>query len=178
MKRRFLLFPALLLVPYSLTVDAAGTVQGTLGIQIIIGAGCTVNNGSSNGSTNNFGSITFGSYPSLDNTIDAQSVGATAGSSFGIQCANSTNYNIALNNGLNSLSNQRRMTNGSAFVSYNLYQEAARSTLWGNGSNGGVALAGVGNGANQEMVVYGRVPNQTTPATGTYQDTVQVTITW
>ncbi len=101
MKRRFLLFPALLLVPYSLTVEAAGSVQGQLGIQIIIGAGCTVNNGTSNATTNNFGSITFGSYPSLANNIDAQSVGASAGSSFGIECANATNYSVALNSGLN-----------------------------------------------------------------------------
>lgn len=178
MKRRFLLLPAVLLVPYSLTADAAGTVQGQLGIQIIIGAGCTVNNGSSNGSTNNFGTINFGQYPTLTSTIDAQSVGAAPGSSFGIECANATNYSVALNSGLNSSGNQRRMASGGAFVNYNLYQDAARATPWGNGSNGATALAGVGTGANQEMVVYGRVPNQTTPATGTYTDTVQVTITW
>lgn len=179
MKRRFLLLPAVLLVPYSLTADAAGTVSGQLSIQIIIGAGCTVNNGSSNGSTNNFGSINFGQHPTLDSTLDAQSVGVTAGSSFGINCAAATNYSVALNSGLNvGASNQRRMINGANFVNYNLYSDSARSTPWGNGSNGGNAVAGVGTGSNQEMVVYGRVPNQTTPALGTYTDTVQVTITW
>lgn len=178
MRRRFLLIPAVLLAPLALNVEAAGTVQGQLGIQIIIGAGCTVNNGTSNATTNNFGSITFGSYPSLANNIDAQSVGAAAGSSFGIECANATNYSVALNSGLNSTGTQRRMASGGNYVLYNLYQDAARSTPWGNGTNGGTSLAGVGNGANQDMVVYGRVPNQTTPATGTYSDTVQVTITW
>ncbi|WP_164707262.1 Csu type fimbrial protein, partial [Pseudomonas viridiflava] len=108
----------------------------------------------------------------------AQSVGASAGSSFGIECANATNYSVALNSGLNSTGTQRRMASGGNYVLYNLYQDAARATPWGNGTNGGAALAGVGNGANQDMVVYGRVPNQTTPATGTYTDTVQVTITW
>ncbi len=179
MKYRILLIPAaLLLAPFSMA-DAAGTVQGQLGIQIIIGAGCTINNGSSNGSTNNFGSINFGQHPTLDSTLDAQSVGVTAGSSFGINCAASTAYSVALNSGLNvGASNQRRMINGANFVSYNLYSDAGRATAWGNGSNGGNAVTGTGTGAVQEMVVYGRVPNQTTPAVGTYVDTVQVTVTW
>lgn len=179
MNARFLLIPAVLLVPFSMSVDAAGTVSGQLGIQIIIGAGCTVNNGSSNGSTNNFGSINFGQHPTLDSTLDAQSVGASAGSSFGINCAVATNYTVALNSGLNvGASNQRRMANGANYVNYNLYSDSARGTPWGNGSNGGNAVTGVGTGVTQEMVVYGRVPNQTTPAVGTYVDTVQVTITF
>ncbi|AYF88503.1 spore coat U domain-containing protein [Pseudomonas sp. JS3066] len=173
------LLPFLLLLTPIHQAQAAGTLQGNLGIQITIGAGCTVNNSSNNGSTNSFGSISFGTYPSLANIVEGQSVGAGAGSSFGIQCANNTAYTVALNSGLAPSGNQRRMSGGaSEFITYNLYQDAARTTPWGNGSNGANAYSGTGNGNNQDIVVYGRVPAQTTPTSGTYTDTVLVTVTW
>ncbi|UXY53873.1 Csu type fimbrial protein [Pseudomonas tohonis] len=179
MNRAQFLLSSLVLLPLSSSLEAAGTVQGQLGIQLVIGAGCTVNNGSNNGSANTFGSISFGTYPSLNSIIEAQSVGSSAGSSFGVTCNTGTNYSVALDSGLHATGNQRNMSAGATdVIAYNLYKEAARTTLWGNGSNGGTALAGTGTGANQELVVYGRVPPQTTPATGTYTDTVQVTITW
>lgn len=180
MKNLRWLFPALLLSSLIPHAQAAGTLQGNLGIQLTIGAGCTVNNTSNNGSTNSFGSISFGTYPSLANVITGQSVGAAAGSSFGIQCATGTAYSVALNSGLAPAgANQRRMTGGSTeFISYNLYQDAARSIPWGNGSNGATALTATGNGNNQDIVVYGRVPAQTTPSAATYTDTVLVTVAW
>ena len=44
------------------TANAAGTIQGTLGVTITIGAGCVVTGGNSSGTTNDFGSISFGTY--------------------------------------------------------------------------------------------------------------------
>nr|WP_232106543.1 hypothetical protein [Pseudomonas mendocina] len=41
---------------------SAGQLQGQLNVQITIGSGCTVTNGSSDGSANTFGSISFGDY--------------------------------------------------------------------------------------------------------------------
>lgn len=154
---------------------AAGTLQGQLGVQMTIGAGCTVTNGSSDGTTNTFGSINFGEYPSLTSTVDGRSFGNAGGSSFGLQCTTGTNYTVAINNGLNPQGTQRRMAANGAFISYNLYQDTARTVPWGTGAN---ALAGTGNGNNQEVVVFARVPAQTTPAAGTYVDTVQVTVAW
>ncbi|HHK8150423.1 TPA: spore coat protein, partial [Serratia marcescens] len=40
--------------------NAAGTIQGTLGVTMTIGAGCVVTGGNSSGTTNDFGSISFG----------------------------------------------------------------------------------------------------------------------
>lgn len=173
------LFPAFLLLSSIPAAQAAGTLQGNLGIQIIIGPGCTVNNSSSAAGTNTFGSISFGTYPSLANAIIGQSVGASAGSSFGINCATGTTYSVALNSGTAATGNQRRMSGGGDFIPYNLYKEAARTNLWGDNSNGATPLTGTGSGANQEIVVYGRVPSQvTTPPAATYTDTVLVTVTW
>lgn len=56
--------------------NAAGTIQGTLGVTLTIGAGCVVGGGNSSGSVNDFGSISFGTYSSLANIIDASATGA------------------------------------------------------------------------------------------------------
>jgi spore coat protein U-like protein len=39
-------------------------------------------------------------------------------------------------------------------------------------------VSGTGNGAGQTITIFGRVPAQTTPAPGTYTDTVTVTVTY
>ncbi len=157
---------------------SAGQLQGQLNVQITIGSGCTVTNGSSDGSANTFGSISFGDYNDLANLIDGRSFGSAGGSSFGLQCSDGTDYSIALSSGQNATGSQRRMVNAGSFVSYNLYQDAGRTQLWGDGGATGTALSGTGNGSDQEVIVFGRVPPQPTPAPGTYSDTVQVTITW
>jgi spore coat protein U-like protein len=43
---------------------------------------------------------------------------------------------------------------------------------------GGALVSATGNGADQTFTIYGRVPAQTTPAPGTYTDTVTVTVTY
>lgn len=93
-------------------------------------------------------------------------------------CTTGTDYTVALDNGLHVTSGtQRRMAStAGAFISYNLYQDAARTTSWGSGAN---ALTGTGTGAAVPLIVYGRVPAAgSTPAADTYNDTVTMTVTW
>lgn len=104
----------------------------------------------------------------------------TSTSPIGVQCTNTTPYNIGLNAGAGTGATvaTRRMTSGSgATVVYELFRDPARSQIWGN-TAGTDTLAGIGNGAVQSLTVYGRVPPQTTPAAGSYTDTVQVTVTY
>lgn len=115
--------------------------------------------------------INFGNHGVLDAAVDA--TGAVA-----VNCTSGTTYNVGLNNGLNGDGpTQRRMMLGEQAITYGLYQDAARSQPWGNtiGSN---TASGTGAGATQNLTVYGRVPSQTTPAPGTYTDTVVVTVTY
>ncbi|EEF26199.1 conserved hypothetical protein [Ricinus communis] len=42
----------------------------------------------------------------------------------------------------------------------------------------GSTVAGTGTGNAQLLTIYGRVPPQTTPSSGTYTDTVVVTLTY
>ncbi|WP_425048534.1 Csu type fimbrial protein [Pseudomonas sediminis] len=169
---------ALALSLFAAPAFSAGQLQGQLNVQITIGTGCTVTNGAASGSSNTFGSLSFGNYNDLANLIDGRSFGSAGGSSFGLQCSLGTAYSIALNSGQNATGGQRRMINSGAYVAYNLYQDSGRSQAWGDGGATGTVLSGTGTGNNEEVIVYGRVPAQTTPSPGTYTDTVQVTIAW
>lgn len=96
-----------------------------------------------------------------------------------VQCSNGAPYNVGLNAGLNGGGsiNARKMVRGANSIAYQLYQNSARTTVWGNiaGSN---TVAGTGNGNLQSLTVYGSVPAQTTPPAGTYNDTITVIVTY
>ena len=77
----------------------------------------------------------------------------------------------------------RRMahTGGSGdFLNYELFQDSARSSIWGFGSGDSVAITvSVPNkgSASAVFTVYGRVPAQQDVAVGSYSDSIQVTLT-
>ncbi len=104
----------------------------------------------------------------------------SATGTIGVQCTNTTPYNIGLNagSGTGATVAARKMTSGSgSTILYDIYRDSARTLVWGDtvASN---TLAGTGTGAVQTLTVYGRVPIQNTPAAGTYSDTVTVTVTY
>lgn len=104
----------------------------------------------------------------------------TATSAIGVQCTNTTPYNVGLSAGSGSgaSTTTRKMTSGAgATVNYQLFRDTSRTQNWGNTVNTDT-MAGTGNGAVQTLTVYGLVPAQTTPAAGNYTDTVQVTVTY
>jgi spore coat protein U-like protein len=125
--------------------------------------------------------LTFATSSALTSNVD------TTGS-ISAQCTNTTPYSIGLDNGANATGSQRRMFSAAkgGYISYNLYTDAARTSAWTAStsassctSGGGTCALGTGTGATQPAVtVYGRVPAQTTPATGTYTDSVVVTVTF
>lgn len=96
-----------------------------------------------------------------------------------VACTNTTPYDVGLDAGLGAgaTTTTRLMTSGAATVAYALFRDAARSSNWGDtvGTN---TQAGIGTGTTQNYTVYGRVSPQTTPAPGTYTDTVTVTVTY
>lgn len=176
MRRSSLLASSLLALAMTSTAQAAGTVTGQLGIQLVVTDGCTVGNGNAGGT---FGTIDFGSVAAITTTLEAQSVGSGGGGSFSVTCNNGTDFSVTLDSGANAAGTQRNMSNGTDTIAYNLFQDAVRTTPWGDGSNGGDTLTTTGTGTTQELVVYGQVPPRAeVPSVGTYTDTVQVTVAW
>jgi spore coat protein U-like protein len=94
-----------------------------------------------------------------------------------VSCVSGTSYKVGLDDGAHYSAPDRRMQGPGGYISYALYRDSGRSQLWGDAS-GANAASGTGTGNPQNYTVYGRVPPQTTPSAGTYQDTVTVNVTY
>ncbi|CAB3629379.1 MULTISPECIES: Csu type fimbrial protein [Achromobacter] len=99
-----------------------------------------------------------------------------------VTCTNTTPYNVGLDAGTAAGSTiANRLLVGTApgntttSVGYQLYQNAGRTTIWGN-TQGTDTVGGTGTGAAQTLTVYGRVPPQAAPKPDTYQSTVTATV--
>jgi spore coat protein U-like protein len=92
-------------------------------------------------------------------------------------CTPNSSYNIGLNEGTSpgATVNQRKMVSGAQALNYQLYQDAARSKIWGN-TTGTDTVTGVGTGTAQDHTVFGSVPAAQVVPAGDYQDTITVRI--
>ena len=113
------------------------------------------------------GTLDFGTSGPIVTNLDV------AGS-INVGCTAGTNYAISLDDGQNALTGQRRMTAGGNFIPYDLYTDAARSTMW----RGAVTATATGTGTGATIPVYGRIPPQGAPPPGAYSDTIVVTVTY
>jgi len=115
--------------------------------------------------------------------------GVAATSTVSVNCTNKTPFTIALNGGTTTGGNigQRLMGDGAGdTLEYNLFSDTNHTTLWGDGTTGGLTVAGTGAGMGagkvQNSTVYGQVldsaTNQTAAASSAYTDTITVTVTY
>ena len=142
----------------------ATSTTTTFTVQATIVATCTINSAS----TLNFG-----------NNIGVLAANVDQSSTIQVTCTNTTPYTIGLDAGTGSGATlaARKLTSGGATINYSLYTTSGYSTVWGV-TAGTDTVAGTGNGTGQSYTVYGRIPPQTTPAPGTYTDTITVTVTY
>ena len=152
---------AVVLLSWQTHSDAA-TATTTFNVSLTITSSCTVS----------ATAMAFGSSGVIVANIDNTST-------ITVTCTNTTPYNVGLDAGTatGATVTTRKMTAGGATVNYALYQNAGRTTNWGN-TVGTDTEAGTGNGSGQALTVYGRVPSQSTPAPGAYSDTITVTVTY
>lgn len=113
--------------------------------------------------------VNFGSYDTFSN----QSLDSTG--NITVSCDVSANYTISLSPGAGSYAS-RAMTSGSHTLNYNLYSDATRTTVWGDGTASTVTISGSGTTGNPP--VYGRIPARQNAYVGTYSDTITVTLTF
>ena len=118
-------------------------------------------------------SVAFGSY-NVFTTTPEDSTGTIT-----YRCNSAAaNISIALSDGSSSTSSPRTMRKGTEVLNYNLYQNAARTNIWGDGT-GGTLIYTQGNPPNNQNVsvtVYGRIPAQQDVSAGNYTDTVSAVI--
>jgi spore coat protein U-like protein len=120
--------------------------------------------------------VNFGTHGVLSANVTAQG-------SVSVQCTNGQTYTLGLDKGAGTgadanTADSRFMTlaSGTDTVAYGLYKDSALTQQWGD--TGGNLFSGTGTGAAVPIPVYGKVPSQTTPPAGTYNDTVVVTLTY
>ncbi len=111
----------------------------------------------------------FGSYtPST--SLDSSAV-------ITVNCSSGSAYRVSVDGGQNLSGGSRRLAGpGGSFLNYQLFKDAARTSAWGDGTGLGAKLDGTGNGSNQSLPVYGRIPGSQNVRAGSYSDAVQVTV--
>jgi spore coat protein U-like protein len=118
-------------------------------------------------------SVNFGSY-NVFNGSDTDSTGTVT-----YRCNGSAhNITIGLTQGASASFNQRQMQKGAEALTYNLFLDAARSTIWGDGTSG-TSVYSIGNppnNTNVNLTVYGRVTAGQDVSAGTFSDTVTAVI--
>lgn len=151
----------------------AATATSTFLVKLVITESCTI-------STPAATDVDFASQ-----TRATTAVSVTATGTLNVNCSAGTPYTVGLNGGLNSVgtvgtpaTGDRRMKHSTStnLVPYELYQNSAATTYWGN-TAGTNTVAGTGTGAAVPLSVYGKLTSVNFPA-GTYQDTVTATITY
>ena len=142
----------------------AATTSTTLNVDATVTASCSVSSSA----------LSFGNVDPAGGNVDS-----TGGIT--VTCTNGTDWEATAGVGSGSGASyaSRRMSSGANLLNYNIYTNAGRTNVWGDGTGGTVTIANTGSGAAQNVTVYGRVPSgQTTAVPGAYDDTVAVTVTY
>ena len=120
--------------------------------------------------------VSFGSYDALDTSPLDQTGGLS------IRCSGLGLFQevtVDLSAGSSGDYSAREMRNGASSLQYNLYLDAGRLFVWGDGTAGTsrfgplVPVFGI---VDATMTIFGRIPARQASPVGIYTDTVTVTI--
>lgn len=117
--------------------------------------------------TMNVQSVIFGNYDVFDNThLDG------AGN-VNVICDAASSYTISLSPGNGTFTN-RVLLNSQNELIYNLFVDAARTIVWGDGTGSSTTVSGTE--ADTNHTVYSRIPARQNVQVGNYQDSVTITL--
>jgi spore coat protein U-like protein len=119
--------------------------------------------------------VPFGNY----NVFSSNDTDQTGSVSYNCFLAVSVNVRINLSRGSAPTFSPRQMKNGSNTLNYNLFRDAGRGTVWGDGTSGTsffqVSVLPL-LGTSGTVTVFGRVFAQQDAAIGSYSDSVVATV--
>lgn len=162
-----------------ISAATTGSLTGEIGVQVIIGSACTVGNGDGSTGTNKWGTLDFGTYADLKYTIDGSVTGADGSGAVTVTCSTGLSPTLTLDGGLHGDGTVRSVSSGTAQIPYRLYSDSARTTE----IKAGDTISLTPTGTAQNIPIYGRIlpsdqDGNTSPAAGTYADTVIATLAW
>lgn len=111
--------------------------------------------------------VGFGAYDTFS-TSSNESTGSVT-----VACDAAAVYSISIGMG-GAGSFRRTMSSGTNRLDYDLYTDATRTVVWGDGSGGTSRVNGGGTGATH--TVYGRITARQNVRAGSYGDSVTVTV--
>jgi spore coat protein U-like protein len=143
---------------------AAGSASTSLALSASVSNNCTISTSA----------VGFGSY-------DPVVVNATANldgtGTVSIACTKGATTTIGLDLGSNASGSVRRLTDGSSnYLTYELYQDSGRSTVWGNAGAGLFTPVAAPSRTLRSFTAYGRVAGSQDVPAGTFTDTVTATV--
>lgn len=142
----------------------AATATDTMTVSATVQSACIVS----------ASALSFGSY----NPTAATNTDATT--TLSITCTSGTSYTVGLSagNGSGATVSSRKMTNGSNTLDYSLFQDASRSTNWGNTPGTDTPASATAGASAASLTVYGRIVAGRNVPAGTYTDSVTVTVNY
>jgi spore coat protein U-like protein len=142
----------------------AGFASTSLALSASVSNNCTISTSA----------VGFGSYdPVVVNaTANLDGTGTVI-----IACTKGATTTIGLDLGSNASGSTRRLTDGSSnYLTYELYQDSGRSTVWGNAGAGLFTPVAAPSKASRSFTAYGRVAGSQDVPAGTFTDTVTATV--
>lgn len=114
--------------------------------------------------------VAFGVY----NPVSATPTDSAGGISY--FCPGALSPMISIDMGSAGSFSPRTMTSGVDVLGYNLYVDAARTVIWGDGTAGTATVAGTASTKPYTNNIYGRIFPLQSVGAGSYSDTLIVTI--
>jgi spore coat protein U-like protein len=160
-RRLSVLSLALAVLTLAPAVARAATNTGTLTVTATVVASCQISNTA----------LAFGNYSGAQNDATA---------TITVTCNTATvPYSVTMDNGQYWTGATRQMDNTGARLSYALYTDAGRTTLWEGLTTSAGTTSAVSPSVDNSMTIYGRIPaNQILTTLGGYTDSVVMTVTF
>ncbi len=155
---------ALATLPFSSAAKAA-TATTTFNVTANIANKCTIA----------AADLVFGAYDPL---VTNAAVPLAVNSTVTVACTKGTVSTIGLDAGLNGASavgTTRAMSGGGAFLSYEIYKDAAHTTVWTNAGAGMVSYTAASKAATA-IIDYGLIPAGEDQPVAAYSDKITATI--
>jgi spore coat protein U-like protein len=166
--------------------DAIGRRGGPM-LAIVVAIACTLSAGRAwavADCTALASGVAFGVYDPLAAAPDDSTASMTVVCAYVSGGTDQVGYRVSLSTGDSGTYSARTMHAGSSALNYNLYSDAGRTAVWGDGSNGTTVMSdsftvgpGVGNSLRIDTrTIYGRMPARQDALDGSYADTIVVTL--
>jgi spore coat protein U-like protein len=157
---------ALVLIALALSSQTpawAQTATANLSISATVAGNCTIATST----------VAFGSYDPVGThaVTPLDSTGSVT-----VTCTKGSGTRIDLGLGANSSGSTRRMQGPTDLLTYELYQDSGRTTIWSSGAGSGLAISTAPSITPRSFTVYGRVPAAQNVGAGAYTDTVLATV--